>query len=80
MCLQIKNPQESKMPSVRERALDFAKNIPKPEAKGKKKCESSRISQAQAHEMTELETLEAQHRMDQQRIDAMRKELGNIGI
>jgi len=77
---QIKNPQESKMPSVRERALDFAKNIPKPEAKGKKKCESSRISQAQAHEMTELETLEAQHRMDQQRIDAIRKELGNIGI
>uniref|UniRef100_A0A7S1SGZ8 Uncharacterized protein n=1 Tax=Tetraselmis chuii TaxID=63592 RepID=A0A7S1SGZ8_9CHLO len=76
------NSAATKPLSSRERALDFAKNIPKPEVKSKKVAggEDEGPSAREEGEMTELDALEAQHRLDQQRIDEIRRELGNIGF
>ena len=70
-------------PTARQRALDFAKNVPKPETKKPPPQgppqRGGKGSAAAEQPKSELELLEEQHRLDQQRIEAIRQELGKLG-
>ncbi|KAK9823517.1 hypothetical protein WJX72_003356 [[Myrmecia] bisecta] len=62
--------------STREKALDFAKSIPKPELRrtrsGREGQQSPQDNQQSA--LSELEQLELQHELDQQRVEAIQQE------
>ena len=71
----------TKGPTARERALEFAKNVPKPEVKKPK--EEKRPGGQSGDEdrpLSELERMEMQHRLDQQRIEAIKQEMGKLGV
>lgn len=72
-------------PSARQKALEFAKNVPKPEPKRVPVPESSEGRErgreaSSGRPLSDLEVLEEQHRQDQARIDAIRQELGRMGL
>ncbi|GIL57286.1 hypothetical protein Vafri_12544 [Volvox africanus] len=76
---QVSREKEKEL-SARERALQFAKNIPKPELKPKKQPAASQSGEATEGPpaLSELELLEKQHQERQQQVDKIRAELARI--
>ena len=87
-------PKATKEPTARDRALEFAKNVPKPEVmlpppppkpEGRKKPGGYAAAAAAATALkppaaagSDLEALEAKHSEDQQRVDRIRQELARM--
>ncbi len=73
---------KDKEPSARERALQFAKNIPKPEVKKKAVVEGAGAGggggEEEGRQLSELELLERQHAERQQEVDRIRAELARV--
>ena len=78
----------TKEPTARDRALEFAKNVPKPEvmlAPPPPKPEPKRRNGGAAATVVsgpkgggDLESLEAQHSEDQQKVDRIRQEMARL--
>ena len=65
----------SKVLSSRERAKEFAKNVPKPKLKEARLGKVDKDSGEQYCEISELERLEMQHKHDRQRLQMVKAEL-----
>ena len=68
-----------KSKSVREKALEFARNVPRPEMKratstGSSSGESTPKQQRRPSGMSEMERLQAQHAEHQKRVASIRQE------
>ncbi len=65
--------------SAREKALEFARNVPRPEMKraastGSSSGESTPKQQQQSSGMTEIERLQAQHAAHRKKVESIRQE------
>lgn len=68
-----------KSKSVREKALEFARNVPRPEMKrpqssGSSSGESTPKQQRQTSGLTEIQKLQAQHAAHRQKVESIRQE------
>ena len=68
-----------KSKSVREKALEFARNVPRPEMKraastGSSSGESTPKQQPPISGLTEIERLQAQHAAHRKRVESIRRE------
>ena len=68
-----------KSKSVREKALEFAKNVPRPEVKravstGSSSGKSTPKQQRQPSGLTEIEKLQAQHALHRKKVESIRQE------
>eukprot|EP00798_Chlamydomonas_sp_ICE-L_P010569 gene10569-12225_t len=75
----VARKEKEKEPTKRERALAFAKSVPKPEpAKLKPMSAGPASPLTTAPKPSELDLLEAQHRADRERVEAIRSELARL--
>ena len=65
----------SKAYSARQRALEFAKSIPKPAAQPRASTTTSKNQEEDTRNLSELDRLVMQHEIDSQQIDLMRNQL-----
>ena len=68
-----------KSKSVREKALEFARSVPRPEMKrapssGSSSGESTPKQQRQPSALTEIQKLQAQHAAHRQKVECIRQE------
>ena len=68
-----------KSKSAREKALEFARSVPRPEIKraassGSNSGESTPTQQRQPSGLTEIEKLQAQHAAHRQKVESIRQE------
>eukprot|EP00201_Polytomella_parva_P016807 CAMPEP_0175070010 /NCGR_PEP_ID=MMETSP0052_2-20121109/18490_1 /TAXON_ID=51329 ORGANISM="Polytomella parva, Strain SAG 63-3" /NCGR_SAMPLE_ID=MMETSP0052_2 /ASSEMBLY_ACC=CAM_ASM_000194 /LENGTH=566 /DNA_ID=CAMNT_0016337103 /DNA_START=296 /DNA_END=1996 /DNA_ORIENTATION=+ len=74
-----KPKQKVMEPTARQKALEFAKNVPKPEVKPKKTVEAkTNVSQKNVESETELERLEREHQEQQLAVEAIRAEMQRV--
>ena len=78
-------PKAEKAMSARQKALLYAKHVPKPAVAKPTVVLTDQVTDERAHELpgeaalTELEELEIQHRQDQDAVEAIRREFMKIG-
>lgn len=68
-----------KSKSVREKALEFARNVPRPEVRraassGSSSGETTPKQQRQPSGLTEIQKLQAQHAAHRQKVESIRQE------
>ncbi|KAK3272332.1 hypothetical protein CYMTET_19369 [Cymbomonas tetramitiformis] len=65
--------------SARQKAMDFARQVPKPaQVKNRDaRSDDSSVAGKVVEEMTELEKLEIQHRLDQERVQAIKQQIAS---
>ena len=68
--------------SVREKALEFARNVPRPETKRAVSTGSSSGESTPKHQqsasLTEIEQLQAQHAAHRRKVDSIRQEFVRV--
>lgn len=73
-----------KSKSAREKALEFARSVPRPEMKraassGSSSGENTPKQQRQSSGLTEIEKLQAQHALHRQKVESIRQEFVRMG-